>query len=288
VNLGKRKKIYSALVFIVFVICAIFYFVHLNFRSQITFVRQQDGPIIVQGLTNEGDIPPINNPKFEDVASADQYLNDDGLGLLVKFGRRARFYPFQILVWHEAVNDVFEGKEILVSFSPLTFTSGVYLRTINGTSLEFSVSGKVSNSNTLLIDSLGGSLWEQASGEASDGAMKGSKLERIKSAIVSWSDFKKIYPNSSVLSRETGVERDYTQDPYAQYAQNSDIWFLLSSDDSRLPAKTLIYGTIENGEPVAYTQNAFLKTHDVFEPSLFMSSYWFYWAALHPDTKIAE
>lgn len=256
------------------------------FRSPVLLDERSNSTAIITGLIVGDSIPAIREPVFESVATADQYLDNKGLGLLITSRARARFYPYQILVWHEAVNDTFAGRDILVSYSPLTFTNGVYDRTFSDGAAIFSLSGKVADSITLFVDDATGSLWNQATGEAIDGKSAGERLPRLESAVVSWSIFKEGYPNGDVLSRDTGFDRDYTQNPYEGYDTSDAIWFPLSREDGRLGAKTVVYGIVENENAKAYLPEAYETFHSRVEPTLFTTAYWFAWVAMYPETEI--
>ena len=56
------------------------------------------------GVRKDG-IPSIDNPKFITVENADKWIDDDEFGAAIIHNGVKRFYPFQILVWHEIVND---------------------------------------------------------------------------------------------------------------------------------------------------------------------------------------
>ena len=202
---------------------------------------------IVSGGPPKDGIPSIDDPKFETVAVADQYLDDNGFGLAVEANGRYRFYPYQILVWHEIVNDTFAGKDLLVTYCPLCFTGIVFDREVNGEAVEFGTSGKLYNSNLLMYDRKSDSLWSQAIGEAVVGELTGSELEVYPSLTISWSDFKKkansgAFSKPEVLSRNTGISRDYTRDPYGSYYTDNSVWFPLSNEDGRLGSKEVIFG----------------------------------------------
>ncbi|MBI1869420.1 DUF3179 domain-containing protein, partial [Candidatus Gottesmanbacteria bacterium] len=49
-------------------------------------------------------IPSIDQPKFVSIQDAN-FLKDSEPGLAIDMDGVSRFYPFQILVWHEIVND---------------------------------------------------------------------------------------------------------------------------------------------------------------------------------------
>jgi len=197
---------------------------------------------IISGGPPKDGIPSIDNPKFESVVSADQYLKDDGFGLAIEVAGQHRFYPYQILVWHEIVNDHFNGKPLLVTYCPLCFTGIVFEPTVNGETVEFGTSGKLWNNNLLMYDRKTDSLWSQALGEAVVGKLTGTELIHYPALTTSWKAWKDVHPDGEVLSRNTGALRDYTRDPYGNYYTNSSILFPLSNIDGRLGIKENIYG----------------------------------------------
>jgi len=185
------------------------------------------------------------------------------------------------------VNDTFRGDEILVTYCPLTFSSAVYDRTLGEEVFSFGVSGKLMDSNTLLYDTKTESLWSQLKGESVLGELVGSQLTRFASATMTWSAFKSEYPNGDVLSRETGADRDYTQDPYDRegYYDSAAVWFVLSHEDARLPTKTIVRGYEENGVAIAYPEDYVQEEDDDRELT---TVYWFAWASAYPDTLIYQ
>jgi hypothetical protein len=172
-----------------------------------------------------------------------------------------------------------------VTYDPLTYTSAVYDRTDT-----FGISGKVWNSNTLLYDRTTESLWSQLRGEAIEGTLSGTTLTRYPSSVMTWSDYKSEYPYGQVLSRETGFDRDYTQDPYEGYDQTQAIWFPLDHEDTRLAPKSLVYGVAQSDTAMAFPVDS-VEEFDtiqaiVGEDEVLIPAYWFAWAAMYPQTQI--
>lgn len=268
-----------------FLVGGVVFYQYRFYRSPIQMTESSERTIITS--TQKDAIPAIVEAEFESVGAADVYLNNDGYGLVVHVGSRTRFYPFQILVWHEVVHDEIQGVPLLVSFDPLTYTAGVYKREEGSL---FGVSGRKWNNNTLLYDLATSSLWSQMKGTAIEGERLGETLERYPSNIVAWTTFKQTYPLGSVLSRDTGVERDYTQNPYDGYEETAEIWFLLDHEDARLPAKSLVYGVERDGVAIAFPVDN-IEEFDtiqtiVGEDVVLQPAYWFAWAAMHPGTDI--
>jgi hypothetical protein len=208
---------------------------------------------IVSGGPPQDGIPSIDSPKFQSVQEADKILEDSEFVLGLNINGDIRVYPLQILVWHEIVNDVVGGKPIAVTYCPLCFTNQVFNRTlIDGNIVEFGTSGKLYNSNLVMYDRKSNSLWSQALGEGIVGDYSGIKLEKIPFDITYWKEWKKLYPESKVLSRDTGSVRPYGADPYGNYYTNDLILFPLANDDKRLGLKEIVIGLEDENQYKAY------------------------------------
>jgi hypothetical protein len=59
-------------------------------------------------------IPALTGPEF--VPLEESGIPDDIDGVLVEVGDDVRFYPYNIMVWHEIANDVVGGRPIAVTF----------------------------------------------------------------------------------------------------------------------------------------------------------------------------
>lgn len=208
---------------------------------------------IVSGGPPQDGIPSIDNPKFQSVQEADKILADSEFVLGLNINGDIRAYPLQILVWHEIVNDVVGDKPVAVTYCPLCFTNQVFSRTLNdGSTVEFGTSGKLYNSNLVMYDRKSNSLWSQALGEGIVGEYAGTKLEKIPFDIAYWKEWKKLYPESKVLSRDTGSVRPYGADPYGDYYTNDLILFPVANDDKRLGLKEIIIGLENENQYKAY------------------------------------
>jgi hypothetical protein len=172
--------------------------------------------IVSAGPPPDG-IPSIDSPKFVSVEDGNKFLEDSDKILGINIDGDIRAYPLQILVWHEIVNDNVGGIPVAVTYCPLCFTNQVFNRNVNYTISEFGTSGKLYNSNLVMYDRATKSLWSQALGEGIVGKYAGTILERIPFDIAYWKDWKQLYPNSKVLSRDTGSNRPYGADPYGDY-----------------------------------------------------------------------
>jgi hypothetical protein len=172
---------------------------------------------LMRGGPPKDGIPAIRQPKFVGVRQAATWLNKKEPVLVVELGGQARAYPLQILIWHELVDDQIGQTPILVSYCPLCNSGIVFDRQVDGVTLDFGVSGMLRNSDMVMYDRQTDSLWQQITGEAIVGTHTGKSLSILSSQIVSFETFSQAFPEGRVLSRETGFERRYGQNPYQGY-----------------------------------------------------------------------
>ncbi len=184
---------------------------------------------ILRGGPPRDGIPALTRPKTVPAEEA-TYLHPDDIVVGVEIGGQARAYPLRILVWHENVNDMLDGKPIAVTYCPLCNSAVVFDRKVAGQVREFGISGLLWNSNVLLYDRPSGgksSLWSQAAMRAVCGpaAEKGLELEALPSQMVTWEAWRKERPAATVLGRQTGYRRDYDSNPYRDYFSSQRLMF---------------------------------------------------------------
>jgi hypothetical protein len=130
----------------------------------------------------------------------------------------------------------------------------VFERVIDGNEVEFGTSGKLYNSNLVMYDRLTDSYWSQALGKAIAGELTGYELKLIPFDVISWADWKKIHPDTLVLTTQTGHIRSYSVDPYGDYYTDPRIIFPVENKDDRLDPKEIILGFEQDGIYKAYKQ----------------------------------
>ncbi len=154
--------------------------------------------------------------------------------------------------------------------------------------------------------------WTQIGGRAIVGELTGAELEPISVQTVFWGDWKSLYPDAEVLSRETGYDRPYGVDPYGNYYSSEGLMFPVEDTDDRLHAKAVVYGIEVNGAHKAYPEDEVLSGDgftdsvggveieirvdendavtivrtDTGERIVFERDFWFAWYAFYPETKL--
>lgn len=267
---------------------------------------------IFSGGPPKDGIPAILNPKFESASSA-SWLKSSDLVSGVEMEGVFKAYPLRILVWHEAVNDKVGSKPIMVSFCPLCGSTLVFDRNIDGQELTFGISGLLYQSDVLFYDHQNQSLWSQLEMEAISGPKAGTEMEVLPSVLATWGEWKKKHPNTLVLSRDTGFNRDYSNMPYGGYEKSTSLYFPVDNQDKRYHPKEKVlvvissdgvakaYAFKELGKvstplkdqvgsdkiTIKYNDGKFVSAYDNNgSPIKSFVTYWFAWYTFRPDTLV--
>ena len=161
-------------------------------------------PDILGPGNNRDAIPPIYQPQFESVESADSWLENDDLVGVLALDDEVHVYPLRMLVYHEVANDQIAGVPVLVTFCPLCDTVLAFDRRVAGEALLFGVSMKLLHDNLIMWDHQTESWWQQVSGMAIVGDLAGEQLDFLPVRTLFWRDVRQDMPLARVLSRESG------------------------------------------------------------------------------------
>jgi len=105
------------------------------------------------------------------------------------------------------------------------------------------------------------SLWNQFTGKPVAGPLRASGIElRIRPvAITSWADWRAAHPDTLVLSRDTGYDRDYGSGVvYAAYFASPDLMFpVIVRNEEKYRRKDYVFGMREAGGAMAWPLSAF-------------------------------
>ncbi len=195
--------------------------------------------IVWGGVVQDG-IPPLRNPKMISVGEAD-YLKDDHIIFGIVIDGIARAYPKRILAWHEMFVQKFGDKEIAGVYCTLCGTVIPYdQQDALGDTHQLGTSGFLYRSNKLMFDKKTQSLWNTTTGQPVVGPLvtKQISLKAYPVITTNWGEWKKQYPNSEVLSLDTGHQRDYDEGvAYKKYFESDQLMFPVPSNDSSLALK---------------------------------------------------
>lgn len=202
------------------------------------------------GVWRDG-IPPLKNPKMIPAAQA-SYLADDHVVFGVAIDGDVRAYPKRILAWHEMVKDRIAGRELNGVYCTLCGSMILYDATVNGVHHELGTSGFLYRSNKLMYDHATQSLWSTMGGEPVVGPLvgKGIELQTLRVVTTTWGEWRKRHPGTTVLSPDTGHQRDYAEGAaYRDYFATDQLMFGVPKLDTRLPNKAEVLALRTSGKP---------------------------------------
>jgi hypothetical protein len=216
---------------------------------------------LVAGGPPPDGIPAIDDPQFEPASDVD-WLGDDDPVLALTIAEETRAYPLQVMTWHEIVNDTVGGVPVAVTYCPLCNSGVAFERQVGERLLTFGTSGMLYIDNLVMYDRQTESLWPQLTGQASVGELTGTQLKAVPMGAVGWDQFRSAHPESLVLTRDTGFDRDYGRNPYAGY-DTPDGDLLVEPPggrDPRLPVKERVVGIRVGDDSLAVPRDRLAQT----------------------------
>ena len=184
-------------------------------------------------------IPPLRAPRT--IAAGDAtWLDDSHVVFGVVVGGEARAYPKRILAWHEMAIDRLGGVDLTIVYCTLCGTVIPYESAVDGRRFAFGTSGLLYRSNKLMFDEATGSLWSALDGTPVVGSLVGRGLRLPFRTVVTttWGEWRREHPHTTVLSLETGYERDYSEGAaYRDYFATDRLMFEVNAQDGRLKNK---------------------------------------------------
>ena len=216
------------------------------------------------GVVRDG-IPPLKDP-IAITAEQATYLADTDVVFGVVVNGEARAYPKRILAWHEMVKDTVGGTAINGVYCTLCGSMIVYIpQDANGVHHELGTSGFLYRSNKLMYDHATKSMWSTIQGKPVIGPLVGKGIQLPVHHVVTtdWQTWKKMHPDTRVLSLKTGHRRDYGEGvAYRKYFATDQLMFTVPTKDRRLKnkAEVFIVRHQQDQDPLAISAEFLQKT----------------------------
>jgi len=216
---------------------------------------------ILSGGPPKDGIPSIDDPTFASPEDVELPPQEAVIG--INSSSEARAYPLRILMWHEIVNDRFDGRAIAVTYCPLCNTGIVFDRTLDGETLEFGTTGKLRHSDLVMYDRTTESWWQQFTGQAIVGELMGATLEMLPSRLESYAMFleRNAERDMAVLVPDGTFRRDYGRNPYVNYDDERSSPFLFRGE---LPEDIPAMARVVRVDDRAWSLDL-LREHEVIE-----------------------
>ena len=221
---------------------------------------------ILWGGTKTDGIPALDHPTMIQAGEAG-WLHENDVVFGVINGEEARAYPQRIVAWHELVRDRLGDEEITLAYCTLCNSAIPWKNDVAGKTLSFVTSGLLYRSNKLMADDKTNTLWSALQGKPLLGPLAGFdvSLEALPIVVTSWGQWQSEHPDTTVLSIETGFDKDYDEGAaYASYRRSKRILYEVPKHDKRLRDKTTITAftaVAQNGfsEAVAIDDSVFTE-----------------------------
>ena len=179
----------------------------------------------------------------------------DRLVLGVNIDGSARAYPIQNISYHHQVVDMVADEPIIVTYCNVCRTGRVFSSKVNGKNESFRLVG-MSQWNAMVEDKTTGSWWQQATGEAIIGPLKGTVLDEFYVQQVTLAEWLDQYPESLVLQPDSSFAETYTY--YEDYEDGKAEGALTRYDSTSWNEKSWVVGLEIDGKTIAYDWNDLL------------------------------
>jgi hypothetical protein len=196
----------------------------------------------------------IHDPVFIAPSQA-MFALDDDLVIGVVKGTTAKAYPALDLTQHGSVDDRMPDGPIEVTWCGTCGTGAVFRAELKGRPLHFEYDSMV-NANEVHRDVETGSRWQQSTGEAISGPLKGSTLTLYPFVLTTWKEWRTRYPNTTVLKPLPGyAERFSVLRPRMKQSRTSGEGAAPAGSfnrDERLRPREMIAGLAVGTETIAF------------------------------------
>lgn len=167
----------------------------------------------------------------------------------------ARAYPIEIIGYHHQVTDTVGMQPILVTYCTVCRTGRVYSPEVNGKMEQFRLVG-MDHFNAMFEDATTKSWWQQATGTAIAGKLKGTQLKEIPSSQMRLADWLLLHPASTTMLPDSNFKVKY--DSLKGYDEGVINSSLEKRDTGSWKFKSWVIGVNLNGKSKAYDWNQLL------------------------------
>jgi Protein of unknown function (DUF3179) len=213
-------------------------------------------------LTAESMFKQPQNPVFKEMA--ENKVNEGAMIVGVEHNGEARAYPIRFLVYHHQVRDTIGGKPVIVTYCSVCRTGRVFEPIVNGHLEKFRLVG-MDHFNAMFEDATTRSWWQQSTGEAVAGPLKGTRLpetEFIQASVRKWYE---LHPDGFVMQADESLKEDYDQE--GKFERGESKGKLTRTDRSSWDDKSWVVGVTIGTTSKAYDWNR-LKTERVINDTI--------------------
>ena len=183
-------------------------------------------------------------------------IKGDKLVIGVAINGEAKANPIQLIGYHHQVRDSVGGRPVIITYCTVCRTGRAFNPIVNGKPETFRLVG-MDHFNAMFEDASTKSWWQQATGAAIAGPMKGRALQEIPSQQLKLSSWLRQYPNTTVMQPDSVFSGEYTD--MANYDRGNGKSELTTRDTTSWKPKSWIVGVNYGNASKAYDWNELAK-----------------------------
>jgi hypothetical protein len=189
----KMTRGKAILVSVLAVLYAVIFF-YFNFRFQADkMFRQPQNLSLVDAMMNK--------------------IDSNSLVIGVALNGESGAYPIRLIGYHHQIRDSIGGVPVMVTYCTVCRTGRVYSPEVGGKPESFRLVG-MDHFNAMFEDSRTKSWWQQATGVAVAGPLKGEALKEIPSSQSTLRNWLRDHPTSRIMQPDTIFSKQYDKGTY--------------------------------------------------------------------------
>jgi Protein of unknown function (DUF3179) len=188
--------------------------------------------------------------------AAQSTVKTDKLIIGITLNGQAKAYPIQYMGYHHQVLDSIDNQPIMVTYCTVCRTGRVFQPIVNGKTAQFRLVG-MDHFNALFEDKTTKSWWQQATGTAITGTLKGQALPEIYSQQMALKQWLLLHPNSQIMQADSTFKEEYAD--MDTYDLGKGRGKLTGTDSLSWKQKSWVIGVDMGSESKAYDWNRVVK-----------------------------
>jgi len=183
-------------------------------------------------------------------------IPEDKLVIGLRINGESKAYPIQLIGYHHQVRDTVGDTPVMVTYCTVCRTGRAYSPLVGGKSEDFRLVG-MDHFNAMFEDATTKSWWQQATGMAVAGPLKGTSLEVIPSVQMTLSAWLRQNPGSLIMQPDTTFKKDY--DDLAEFDKGTIKSSLEKRDSASWEFKSWVVGVEHGKNSKAYDWNELVQ-----------------------------
>ena len=186
------------------------------------------------------------------VSAANDTTKKNKLVIGVAINGEAKAYPIQIIGYHHQVRDTIGNFPVMITYCTVCRTGRAFSPFVDGKLESFRLVG-MDHFNAMFEDATTKSWWQQATGVAIAGPLKGKALTELPSKQLTLETWLRQYPNSYIMQPDTTFNKDY--EDLADFDKGIIKSSLEKRDSLSWKAKSWVIGVVHKTSSKAYDWN---------------------------------